>query len=156
MPISPAIFSGELNAGGTAPVISRTFVVRCATAVRKISGLGLYPPYGLKVVLNLADVGIAEFISQAREINRLAEILLGGLLRRIDAGEEVEAELHSSILNQPAPTGTTPDEASARISRSNRDSARRASYRFAGARSLETTRQGTSTILPRVWRRARS
>jgi hypothetical protein len=41
MPISPAIFSGELNAGSTAPVISRTFVVRCATAVRKISGLGL-------------------------------------------------------------------------------------------------------------------
>ncbi len=41
MPISPAIFSGLLNAGSTAPVISRVFLVRIAAAVRKISGLGL-------------------------------------------------------------------------------------------------------------------
>ena len=41
MPISPAIFSGLLNAGSTAPVMSRVFLVRIAAAVRKISGLGL-------------------------------------------------------------------------------------------------------------------
>jgi hypothetical protein len=92
---------------------------------------------GNALVLNLADVIIAEFISQAREINCLAEILLSGLLRRIDAGEEVEAELPSSILNQPAPAGTTPDEASSRISRSDRNWARRALYRSPRACSLE-------------------
>ena len=41
MPISPAIFSGLLKAGSTAPVISRVFFVTMAAAVRKISGLGL-------------------------------------------------------------------------------------------------------------------
>jgi hypothetical protein len=61
--------------------------------------IGAVAAIGLKVVLDLADVGVAEFIGQAREMKCLAEILLGGLLRRIDAGEEVEAELHSSIPN---------------------------------------------------------
>ena len=41
MPISPASLSGLLNAGSTAPVISRVFLVRIAAAVRNSSGLGL-------------------------------------------------------------------------------------------------------------------
>ncbi len=41
MPISPASLSGRLNAGSTAPVISRVFLVRIAAAVRNSSGFGL-------------------------------------------------------------------------------------------------------------------
>ena len=41
IPISPASFSGLLNAGRTAPVTSRAFFVRCEAAVRKTMGLGL-------------------------------------------------------------------------------------------------------------------
>ena len=41
MPISPAIFSGLLNAGSTAPVMRRVVLRAIAAAVRKISGLGL-------------------------------------------------------------------------------------------------------------------
>ena len=41
MPISPAIFSGWLNMGSTAPVRSRAVLVRWEAAVRKTWGDGL-------------------------------------------------------------------------------------------------------------------
>ncbi len=41
MPISPASFSGLLNAGSTAPVTSRACRVICAAAARKTIGFGL-------------------------------------------------------------------------------------------------------------------
>ena len=41
MPIWPASFSGLLNTGSTAPVISRMVRVIAAAALRKISGSGL-------------------------------------------------------------------------------------------------------------------
>ena len=41
MPIWPASFSGLLNTGSTAPVISRIRLVIAAAALKKISGSGL-------------------------------------------------------------------------------------------------------------------
>src|SRR5580700_5870581 len=55
--------------------------------------IGAVTAVGLEVVLDLANMGVAKLVGQAREMNRLAEILRGGFLRRINAGEEVEAEL---------------------------------------------------------------
>ena len=41
MPASPAILSGWLNTGSTAPVTMRAFLVRCEAALRKTIGAGL-------------------------------------------------------------------------------------------------------------------
>lgn len=41
----PASFTGCVKAGMTALVPTRTRLVRAATAARKVTGSGLYPPY---------------------------------------------------------------------------------------------------------------
>ena len=49
-------------------------------------------------MLDLPDVGVAQFVGQAAQMHRLAEIPLRGFLLRADAREEVQAELHADLL----------------------------------------------------------
>ena len=47
----------------------------------------------MEVVLDLADVGVAQFVGEAAEMHRLAEVAIGGLLVWTHARKEIQSEL---------------------------------------------------------------
>ena len=58
--------------------------------------IGTVAAVGQKIMLDRAHIGEAQLLGELRELERLAPILVGGLLLGTDGGKELYAELHRS------------------------------------------------------------
>src|SRR5215468_6478923 len=56
---------------------------------------------GMEVVLDRPHGGVAEVVAEPDQVERVAPVALGAPLRRADVGEELDAELHASLLEVP-------------------------------------------------------
>ena len=94
MPIWPASFSGLLNTGSTAPVISRMILVIAAAARQEDQRVRAIAAVRMEVVLHRPHVGKTQLLRTLRQLQRLAPVLLGRLLAGADRRKELDAKLH--------------------------------------------------------------
>src|SRR5262245_2281308 len=96
IPIWPASLSGivEYRQHRTGDEPDRARHRRCGA--EKDERIGAVAAIGQKIVLDRAHVGEAQPLRELRELERLAPVLVGGLLVGTDGRKELNAEFHRS------------------------------------------------------------
>src|SRR4029077_7498696 len=69
---------------------------QCRRGGKEDEWVGTVAAIGQEIVLDRAHIGKAQLLGELGELERLAPILVGGLLVRTDGGKELNAEFHRS------------------------------------------------------------